>query len=164
MPNWFGAFAGIADIFQGLKCLDDISCCTLDPARKDRIFLCGGDKARPLLAFKAYRVKVLLSLCKKRGYGVSLTAFNFFMSLSNEMTTFSGEERVARIQSTISILEFSYFSNAFIFFLTLFKGAYSRANFFRLPAKRFAGIPGTPFSLTSLSSTKNSTPPSFFYT
>jgi hypothetical protein len=41
----------------------------LNPARKGRIFLSGGHKERPLLAFKAYRVKVLLSVCKERVYG-----------------------------------------------------------------------------------------------
>ena len=45
-------------------------------------------------------------------YKISLTAFNFFMSLSNETTTFSGEEWAARIQSTISILVLLYFRSA----------------------------------------------------
>ena len=73
----------------------------------------GGKAIGPMPRSKRFlAVRSFLVLGREQLYGVSLTAFNFCMSLSNEMTTFSGEERAARIQSTISILEFSYFSNA----------------------------------------------------
>ncbi len=45
-------------------------------------------------------------------YKISLTAFNFFISLSNETTILAGDDPAVRMQSTISILVLPYFRSA----------------------------------------------------